>query len=187
MLEIPSFYTCVPKTAIIYEVRFLRYRVRQTEKWKKHLEMSSFYTGVPKITIYASWDIDCDRHKFLSFWAIFCPSPSYQPKKSKFWKHQKKPGYIIILHECTTNDNYMMYGSGVMEWDRIFCHFELFFCPFIPLTTQKIKILKKMKKILGDTIILQMCIINQSHMMYGSCNIRHDGQSFRHFGPFFAL
>ena len=132
MLEIPSFYTCVPKTTIIYEVRFLRYQVRQTEKWKKHLEMSSFYTGVPEITIYACWDIDCDRHKFLSFWAIFCPSPSWQPKKSKFWKHQKKPVYIIILRECTTNDNYMMYGSGVMEWDRIFCHFELFFLPFYP-------------------------------------------------------
>ena len=42
------------------------------------------------------------------------------------------------------------------------------FCPLTFLTTQKIKILKKKKKTLGDIIILHLCITNDDHMMYGS-------------------
>ena len=53
--------------------------------------------------------------------------------------------------------------------ERIFCHFRLFFFPFTPLTTSKIKILKKKtNKKTGDIIILLMCTINENHMMYGS-------------------
>ena len=83
-----------------YDARFLRYGVRQTEffvilghlfvtlpprhplknqnfekKWKKCLEILSFYTSMCTINedhvIYRSWNIRCDRQKFLSFWAIF--------------------------------------------------------------------------------------------------------------------
>ena len=55
----------------------------------------------------------------------------------------------IILHLCTRNDDHMVYGS----WDIKPKQTELFvilgyFFPFTPLTTQKIKILKKWKKIL---------------------------------------
>ena len=61
-------------------------------------------------------------------------------------KMKKKPGDIIILHLYTTNDNRMMYGSWDMERDRQnFFSFWTIFCPFTPLTTQKIKILKKWK------------------------------------------
>ena len=42
---------------------------------------------------------------------------------------------IIILSKI----NHMMYGSSDTDWDRIFC-------PFTPLTTWKIKILKNWKK-----------------------------------------
>ena len=68
LLEISSFYTCVPKTTIIWgtvpKIRsetffvilnhFLPFQegyIKILKKWKKHLEMSSFYTCVPKITI----------------------------------------------------------------------------------------------------------------------------------------
>ena len=43
-----------------------------------------------------SWDTEWDRHKFLSFWAIFSilpPSPPYpnNPQNHwKFWKYEKK-------------------------------------------------------------------------------------------------
>ena len=51
--------------------------------------------------------------------------------------------------------------------------FWTIFCPFTPLTTQKIKILKKNEKKKQKTkkledIIIHMCIINENHMMYGS-------------------
>ena len=52
-----------------------------------------------------------------------------------------------IVHKCTINDNYMMYGSRDMKCDRQnFCHFGTFFALLPPLTTQKIKILKKWRK-----------------------------------------
>ena len=56
-----------------------------------------------------------------------------------------------------------------MERDRqIFLSFWTIFCPFTTLTTQKIKILKKMEKTFGDTIILDMCVLNDNHVIYGS-------------------
>ena len=39
-------------------------------------------------------------------------------------------------------------------------HFELFFCPFTPLTAKKINISKKMRNMPGDNIILHMCTKN---------------------------
>ena len=81
---------------------------------------------------------------------IFCHSgmlfvllTSYGLRKPKFWKNKKTPGDIIILHKSTINDNHIMYASCDMN-----CHWQFFlsfwtvFCPFTPLTTQKIKILK---------------------------------------------
>ena len=58
----------------------------------------------------------------------------------------------------------MMHGYWDIDCDRQnFCHFEPFFCPFTPLTTQKIKILKKWNKNLEIssiyTCVLQMTII----------------------------
>ena len=100
----------------LYYVWFLRYGVKQTE--------------------------------LLSFWAIFCPFTPLKTRAIKILKKRKKtPGYIIILHMCTINENYIMYGFWVMKCDRQnFLSFLTVFCPFSPLTTQKIKTLKKWKK-----------------------------------------
>ena len=52
------------------------------------------------------------RRKLLSFWALLCPfTPPTIWKKTKFWKMEKTPEYIIIVHLCTTNDDHMMHGS----------------------------------------------------------------------------
>ena len=131
--------------------------------------------------IYGSWNIRCDRQKFFSFWAIFCPCP-LTTQKIKILKLKKTPGDIIILHICTINDNHEMYGSSDMDHDRQhFLSFWTIFCPFTPLTTQKIKILKKGKKHLKIIIILQMCTINESHMMYGCWDMECNGQKFLSF------
>ena len=56
-----------------------------------------------------------------------------------------------------------------MEHDRQnFLLFWAIFCPFIPLTTQKIKTLKNFYKMSGDITILHMRAINNNHMIYGS-------------------
>ena len=84
----------------------------------------------------------------------FYPPPLPLPNnlsKSKFQKKWKKktPGDIIILLICTINEYYSMSGSWDMEhnWQNCFS-FWVIFCPFTPLTTEKIKILKKQKKCL---------------------------------------
>ena len=118
------------------------------KKWKKWLEILSFYTYMCAINedhmIYGSWNIQSNRQKFLIFWAIFCPFSPLTIWKIKILTLKKTPGDIIILHICTINYNHMMYGSWDMEHDRQnFLSFWTIFCPFTPLTTQKIKILKK--------------------------------------------
>ena len=81
---------------------------------------------------------------------------------------KKKPGDIIILHFCITNDDHMMYGFWDMEHDRqIFCHFGLFFA----LLTRKIKILKKWKKFLEIsfyTNVPSMKIICMAHEIWSA-------------------
>ena len=73
-----------------------------------------------------------------------------------------------MIRWCTVPEIWCMIDVIVIS------NFRLFFCPFIPLSSQKLKILKKMKKVPGDNIILHMCNKN-----YGSwdmlCNGWTDG------------
>ena len=110
--------------------------------------------------MYGFWDMECNIQNFFSFWTIFTllpppPSPSLTTfQNQNFKKNEKKktPGDIIILLICTINEYYSMSGSWDMEhnWQNCFS-FWVIFCPFTPLTTKKIKILKKTKKKPGDT------------------------------------
>ena len=70
------------------------------------------------------------------------------PKNHNFEKLKNAPGDIIILHKCTKNHDYMLYCSWDMARDRCNFYFSFWaiFCPFTPLTTQKIKILKSWKR-----------------------------------------
>ena len=82
--------------------------------------------------------------RVLLFWAIFYPPDN--PKNQNFEKTTQIP-QDIILHLCTTNDNYMMYGSWDMECNRQnFLSFWTIFYDFAPLTTCKIKIFWKNEK-----------------------------------------
>ena len=99
-----------------YHIWFLKYKARQTE--------------------------------FFVILGHFLPfHPRDNPENQHFEKIKKKPGDIIIL-DNTKNHDHMLHCS----WDtaRNGCNFYFsfwaIFCPFIPLTTQKIKIKKKWKK-----------------------------------------
>ena len=85
--------------------------------------------------------------------------PPNSPKNQNSEKINISPGYIIILHMCTKNYDQMISSSWDMVRDG--CNYFSFwdiFCPFTPLTAQKIKIKKKKKKKTpGDIIILHMC------------------------------
>ena len=139
--------------------------------------------------MYASWDMEHERHIFLSFWTIFLPFTTLTLTKSKFWKNEKKaPGDIIILHLFTTNGNQMMYGSWDMERDRQNCFVILgHFWLFTPVTTEKIKICKIWKKCLEITsyytsapkIMITCCTVPEICCMTDVIFIFH-------FGLFFA-
>ena len=111
------------------------------EKWKSY-------------DVCGSWDMERDRHNFLSFWTIFCPFTPLTTQKTKIlkkWKkNQNKPETAgdIISQKCTINGNRMMYDSWDMKRDRQnFLSFRAIFCPFTPLQPKKSKFWKNEKNI----------------------------------------
>ena len=144
------------------------------------------YTKNHNHMMYASCDMEYDRHNFLPFWVIFCPFTSLLTTKIKIWNKCKKiPGDIILLHMCPINKGHMMYGS----WDirHSFLSFQAIFYPLTLLTTWKIKVLKKWNKHLKIlsfyTCIPQMMIIwCMVPEIWGATN-----RIFCHFELFFAL
>ena len=122
-------------------------------------------------------------HCFLPF-----NSPN-NPKNQNFEKLKKATEDIIILHKCTKNHDHMPYFSLDMAHDR--CNYFTFwaiFHPFTPLTAQKIKMKKKMKKKLWDIIILHKFTKNHDHMLYLFWDMVYDRcNCYFSFGLFFAL
>ena len=145
------------------------------------MEISSFYICVPKITIIwctiAEIRSEMDRI-FCHFGPFFAHSA---PWKIKILKLKKTSGDIIILHICTINDNHMMYGSWDMERNRQnFLSFWTIFCLYPPMDPEA-QNFGKMNNIHEDIIVLQMCTINDSSMMYGSWDMKCNTQNFLSF------
>ena len=68
------------------------------------------------------------------------------PMDSQNQNFQKKNGKNTsrYYHFIKINDSHIMYGSSDMEWNRHnFLSIRNLFCSFNPITTQKLKILKK--------------------------------------------
>ena len=120
--------------------------------------------------MYGCWDMEWDRHNFLSFWGIFSPFIPITTCK-------------IISQMCTINDNHMMLDSWDRECSRQF--FVILDC-FCPLTTQKIKILKKLNRCL-EILSFYTCVPKMTIIwcmipeIWSVTNI-----IFCHFGPIFC-
>ena len=96
--------------------------------------------------IYSSWDIECDRLKLviMSHFLPFVPPSTKNPKKSEFWKNERKCwryDHFTHLYQKTTT----VWGTVPEILSETHIVILSHFCPFIPLTTRKIKILKKWK------------------------------------------
>ena len=81
-----------------------------------------------------------------------------------------------------------------MESDRQFFSYGLFFAllpppppPPPPLNNPRNQTFDKMKKTLGDIIILQMCTTNENHRCMIPEIWSETDRIFSHFGPFFTL
>ena len=84
--------------------------------------------------LYCSWDMECNRQNFLSFWTAFCPFTSYKPRKSKFWKNEKSTWryyhFINVYHKWQSYDKWFQkYG---VQWTESFVILN-HFLPFYPL------------------------------------------------------
>ena len=88
---------------------------------------------------------------------------------------------------CTKNHDHMVYSSWCMGATHNFLSFWVIFCPFIPLTNQKAKILKKYKKT-REILSFYICLPQMTIIW---CKVPEiwstTGKVFSHFGPFFVL
>ena len=136
---------------------------------KKCQAIPSFCTGVSKMKII--WCMVPDKwsvpDNFLSFWAILYPFTLLTIQEITILKKMKKTLEDIKLKLCTTNDDHMIYGSWVVESNiHNFLLFWAIFCPFTPLTTWKIKILKK------KTIFHHFTLVYHKWKSYDVCFLR---------------
>ena len=135
--------------------------------------------------LYSSWNKGCNRQNFPSFGAKFYPfTPLTNQKiKIKIGKNTRRYYHFTHIHHKWQSDYvwFLRYGSRRMA----FLSFWFVFSLLAPSEPRKSKYWK-MKKAPQD-IILQMCAINDSHTMYGSWDMEHEGWNFLSFWPFFIL
>ena len=119
------------------------------EKCKRHLEILRFYICVTQITII--WctvpEIWSTAETFLSLKVIFCHLPFYPTnnlKNQNFERKQKKLLEMSSLYTCVPQMIILMYRSWDMERDKLILGH---FLPFYPITTLKINIWNKHRKI----------------------------------------
>ena len=123
------------------------------------------------------------RRKFLAFWAIVCLFNCLHPnnaEKQNFEEMKKAFGDVIILNLCTKK-NMIIWFMLTQIWSActdMFCHFRPFFAFLLNYWPQPLKFGKKCKKTPGHIILLQMCTINQDHMMYGSWDMKFNRPNF---------
>ena len=144
-----------------YKVWFLRYREKSI--WRchhfKHVnQKSQSWYMLPEI-----WSVkDIIFSHFQPLFALLPPPPPHSPllttqkitilkNEKNSWiyhyftkAHYKQQWFLRLISD---NDSTICMVPEIWKaTDRIFCHFGLFFCPFTPLTTKKIKIFYKWKK-----------------------------------------
>ena len=74
-----------------------------------------------------------------------------------------------------------------MERNRQFLVILNHFLPFYPHKDPENQNFEKMKKTPEDIIILQICTINDSHMIYGYKDMECNGQNFLPFQTIFCF
>ena len=169
-LEMLSFYTCVPKIKIMmytswnmecdrqYTLSFwaifcpftpiTTWKIKTSKKTKQNLEISSFYTCVPQITFI--WCMVPEIWSMTEFFVILGYSFTFTPLITWKIKILKIILEISSFYTCVPQMTIIWcIVPGTWNVRQNFLSFWTIFCPFTPLTTQKIKILKKKKETPG--------------------------------------
>ena len=126
------------------------WEIKSFKKWKNPWKYYPFTHVYHNWSSYRIWFLKykvqlTEYFVILGHFSVLSHPPSLPPQqlgKLKYWKIEKKNTWRYYF---TTRDECNFYFS-----------FWANFCPFTHLTIQKIK----MKKVLGDIIILHMCFKN---------------------------
>ena len=188
-----SFYTCVPKTKIIWgsavsEIEwdrqifctFALFFALLPQKIKAYDDVIILYMCTKKSPSYGVWLLryGCNHTIFCHFGSFFALLLHYWPQILKI---EIKRRYFLF-HMCTINKDYRDIRHNRLK----FLSFWTIFCPFFPLTNQNIKILKKWKK--KTLEIFYICLPRMTIIW---CTVPEiwssTGKIFSHFGLFFAL
>ena len=86
---------------------------------------------------------------------------------------------MSLCHICVPKI-LMVWSTVPKIWSMMACNWQFWviFCPFTSLKPRKNQKFEKMKKITWDIIILQMCTINDDHMIYSPWDTEWDGHNF---------
>ena len=133
---------------------------------------------------YGAWQTEF--FVILSHFALLIPLAICKINILK--KMKKNPwGYYHFTHVYHKLESNHVWFPRYGVWrTKFFVILDNFFS-FYPTNNPKNQNFEKMKQMPADIIILQMCNINENHMMYGSSDMECKRQNFCHFGPFFAL
>ena len=132
---------------------------------------------------YGTW------HNFLSFQVIYCSFTPLLTWKIKIWKNVKNTlryyPFTYVHHKSRSYNVWFLIYK--VERTKFFVILDHFVCPLTLLTTQKTKILKKIKKYL-EILSFYTCVPQMTIKMHGVWYIiKHDRQNFLSFWTIFAL
>ena len=122
--------------------------------------------------MYGSWDMECKRHTFLSFWAGFFFFVLW------WW-------WIVFVVRLTDEKHLALFPAGTIVRDPH--HLKSLTCceqdlnlrrTWVPPNNLRNQNFENMKKYPGDIINSHRCNINGNHLMYGSRDIEHNRQNF---------
>ena len=157
-----------------YELQFLRYRAWQMEFlsfWKIFCHFTPLktrksifwkYKKMPRDVwlyvwlyddhmMYGSWDMECDKHNFLSFWTTFAlpdnhVNRNFEKTKNENWRYYH---FTHMYHKWQLHDLWFIrYG----EWWTELLSFWTTFLPFFTSKNLEKQNFEKMKKMFGNII-----------------------------------
>ena len=124
-------------------------------------------------------------HLRISFWHLLMNFE--KPKKSEFWKNEKK--LLDIFYTWVPKTTIIWGTYPEIRNEMIFFHFRPFFTlypsPPLPYNPEN-QNFEKMKKASGDVIILNLCNKKHNHMMYAYSDMECDDIIFCYFRLFFC-
>ena len=131
--------------------------------------------------------MECNEQNFLSFWTAFCPFIPLTTQKIKTSKNEKNPWryyhFTHVYHKWQSFDVWFLRYQ--VRQTEFFVNLDNFL-PFYPPNNLKNQNFEKMKKALGDIIILHMCTTKANHMMYGSWDKEQNAHNFSSFWTIFC-